>query len=56
MESIIVRLRKLNYLPAIWFILSRKDCDINALRAASSVSLTTPLEQEQIMQEVNALR
>ncbi|GLI69984.1 hypothetical protein VaNZ11_014636 [Volvox africanus] len=42
-------------LPGIWFILSRRDCDVNALRAGS-VPLTNPREQEAIAAEVAALR
>ncbi|EFJ43524.1 hypothetical protein VOLCADRAFT_119055 [Volvox carteri f. nagariensis] len=42
-------------LPAIWFILSRKDCDVNALRAGGLL-LTSPADQEAIAAEVAALR
>ncbi|GLC66436.1 hypothetical protein PLESTF_000427200 [Pleodorina starrii] len=42
-------------LPAIWFILSRRDCDVSALRAGAE-PLTGPQEQEAIAAEVAALR
>jgi superfamily II RNA helicase len=56
MDRVIMRLKRLNYLPAIWFILSRKDCDLNAIKAGSAGALTTPEEMGLIETEVEALR
>jgi superfamily II RNA helicase len=41
-------------LPAIWFILSRKECDLSALKVTSS--LTTEAERAAIQQELDLLR
>lgn len=57
LEPLIIRLKKMNMLPAIWFILSRKDCDLSAIRATSgAVELTTEAEQAAIRSELVALQ
>ncbi|GAX72807.1 hypothetical protein CEUSTIGMA_g262.t1 [Chlamydomonas eustigma] len=56
MDALIRKLDRLKFLPAIWFILSRKDCDLNALKAGAVGPLTTLEEQAEIMREVEALR
>ncbi|GFR39875.1 hypothetical protein Agub_g377 [Astrephomene gubernaculifera] len=59
MGKTIAALARGNMLPAIWFILSRRECDSSALRAASSASavrLTSPQEAAAIAAEVAALR
>ena len=56
MDGTINRLYKLDYLPAIWFILSRKDCDLNAIKAGLVGALTTKEDQEAIRVEIEALR
>ncbi len=33
MDALIRKFDRMQFLPAIWFILSRKDCDLNAIKA-----------------------
>lgn len=54
LEAMITKLLKLDLLPAIWFILSRKDCDLSALK--TTMVLTSYEEQRAIQAEVDALR
>lgn len=53
-SQVVLRLKQDNMLPCIWFILSRKDCDMAVLRC--HVSLVTDAEREAIAVEVAALR
>ncbi|KAI3428051.1 hypothetical protein D9Q98_006436 [Chlorella vulgaris] len=56
LEAVTVSLAERGMLPAIWFIFSRRECDLAArhLQVHGS-SLTTPAEREQIQQELDAL-
>ncbi|KAG2495596.1 hypothetical protein HYH03_006196 [Edaphochlamys debaryana] len=54
--KLISRLAAEEMLPAIWFILSRRDCDQAAARAASAPPLTSPAQQQAIAAELAALR
>ncbi|KAG1676505.1 hypothetical protein FOA52_000048 [Chlamydomonas sp. UWO 241] len=56
MDRVIRRLARLNYLPAIWFILSRKDCDLNAIKAGQMCALTSEEEIRIVSAEIEALR
>jgi superfamily II RNA helicase len=56
MDGVISKLKRQGFLPAIWFILSRKDCDLNAIKAGQGGSLTTAEEQALILKEVEALQ
>lgn len=55
MHKLVALMAERQLLPAIWFILSRKDCDVSAIRAAS-VPLVNPREQAAIAQELAALQ
>jgi hypothetical protein len=55
MDAVVSRMRQLQYLPAIWFIMSRKDCDLAAIRAASS-TLNSDDEMDVVFGEVESLR
>ncbi|KAG2444652.1 hypothetical protein HXX76_001396 [Chlamydomonas incerta] len=55
MHKTIKLLAQREMLPAIWFILSRRECDSSAVRAAA-VPLTEPETQSVIAAEVAALR
>lgn len=48
-------LQQRSMLPAIWFIMSRRDCDLSAIAAASDVELVTPDEAAQLNDEVQQL-
>lgn len=57
MPNVVTRLAQLAYLPAIWFILSRKDCDTSAIKVGlSGTPLTSPEEQAEIQLEIAALQ
>jgi superfamily II RNA helicase len=53
LEAVLAEVRKNNMLPAIWFILSRKECDISALKVTST--LTTDAERAEIQAELDHL-
>jgi superfamily II RNA helicase len=52
--QVLAALQAENMLPAIWFIMNRKDCDVSAITA--DVVLTSSEEQEVIQQELQQLR
>ncbi|KAF5836973.1 P-loop containing nucleoside triphosphate hydrolase protein [Dunaliella salina] len=55
-ESLVQILGKKKLLPVIWFILSRKDCDLATVKAGSGAySLTSESEQAAIKHEVDLL-
>eukprot|EP00200_Dunaliella_tertiolecta_P005053 CAMPEP_0202359206 /NCGR_PEP_ID=MMETSP1126-20121109/12588_1 /ASSEMBLY_ACC=CAM_ASM_000457 /TAXON_ID=3047 /ORGANISM="Dunaliella tertiolecta, Strain CCMP1320" /LENGTH=1135 /DNA_ID=CAMNT_0048952565 /DNA_START=212 /DNA_END=3620 /DNA_ORIENTATION=- len=55
-ETLVQILGKKKLLPVIWFILSRKDCDLATVKAGSGAySLTTESEQAAIKHEVDLL-
>ncbi|GAB4818573.1 hypothetical protein N2152v2_005619 [Parachlorella kessleri] len=57
LESAVSKLAARKMLPAIWFIFSRRDCDLSAQQLdTQGVTLTSPDEQAAIREEVEALR
>jgi superfamily II RNA helicase len=44
-----------NMLPAIWFIMSRRDCDLSAIAAATDLELATPDEAAELNDELQQL-
>ena len=54
-EAVVAKLSAADMLPAIWFILSRKDCDVAALTTQAVLTLG-PEEQAALRAEVEALR
>jgi superfamily II RNA helicase len=48
-------LQQRSMLPAIWFIMSRRDCDLSAIAAASDVELVTPDEAAALNDELQRL-
>ena len=52
--QVLAALQAENMLPAIWFIMNRKDCDVSAITA--DVILTSDEEQDIIQQELQQLR
>ncbi|KAK9820466.1 hypothetical protein WJX72_010660 [[Myrmecia] bisecta] len=57
MESVVAELHARDFLPAIWFIFSRADCDNAAKRYNDSGrALTSAADRAAIMEEVEALR
>lgn len=52
-ESVVRELMRADLLPAIWFILSRRDCDLAAVSlGASSLVLVTPQEEAELEAEL----
>lgn len=48
-------LQQRSMLPAIWFIMSRRDCDLSAIAAAADLELVTPNEAAELNDELQHL-
>ena len=48
-------LQQRSMLPAIWFIMSRRDCDLSAIAAASDLELVSPEEAAALNDELQQL-